>query len=55
MVKTWLDEMRKKNISHTPVIDLDVLVGLGVVHEPHQLKVKDGGEGEELDPLLSFL
>ena len=40
---------------HPPVIDFDVLVGLRVVHEPHQLEVQDGGEGEELDPLLSFL
>ena len=38
-----------------PVIDLDVLVSLWVVHEPHQLQMKDRRESEELHSFLCFL
>lgn len=38
-----------------PVINLDVLVGLWVVHEPHQLQMKDRREGEELHSFFCFL
>lgn len=38
-----------------PVIYLDVLVCLRVVHKPHQLQMQNGGECQKLHPLLSFL
>lgn len=38
-----------------PVINLDVLVCLWVIHEPHELQVEDWREREELHTLFCFL
>lgn len=38
-----------------PVVYFDILVGLWVIHEPHQLQVEDRWEGEKLDSFLCFL
>ena len=38
-----------------PVIDLDVLVSLWVIHEPHQLQMEDRRESEELHSFFCFL
>lgn len=38
-----------------PVINLDVLVSLWVIHESHQLQVEDWREGQELNTFLCFL
>lgn len=38
-----------------PVVNLDVLVSLWVVHEPHELQVEDRREREELHTLFRFL
>lgn len=38
-----------------PVIYFDILVGLWVIHEPHQLQVEDWWKGEKLDSFLCFL
>lgn len=38
-----------------PVVNLDVLVCLWVIHEPHELQVEDRREREELHTLFRFL
>lgn len=38
-----------------PVVNLDILVGLWVIHEPHQLQMKDWREGKKLHSLFRFL
>lgn len=55
-LKTFLIEFEEKNIFLSlPVVYFDVLVSLRVVHEPHQLQVKDRGESEEFDSFFCFL
>lgn len=38
-----------------PVVYLDILVSLRVIHEPHQLQMKDWREGKELHSFFCFL